>query len=1104
MNSEEKVILQDASARKQIMEDFKHNFLVEASAGSGKTSCLVKRMVGLVKSGQYAVEEIAAITFTRKAAFELKERFQQEIELELEKKNNSKEKKLLFQAIANIEQCYIGTIHSFCARILRERPIEAGLDPSFRELDEVDNYLFMEQAWEEYLVNLKIEDSVRFQDLAILGIQVQDLKESYKRICQYPEVELVQEKTDNPHLNSTMNKLFLFCDEASDYIPEQEPEKGYDSAQQAILLVQKLKTFPPYTEKDFYKIILLDLFCKDFAKPGGVVLKRWLSKEKAKEYRDIVLPKLKAEYIEPAVERWREYCHNYIIHVIKPALQYYEVLKEKNSLLNFQDLLLKTASLLRHNPEIRRYFQKKYRTILVDEFQDTDPIQAEIIFYLTGIQLKEDDWKKLTPRAGSLFIVGDPQQSIYHFRRADIAVYKQVKKLIAESYGKILRLNANFRSLHSIGKFINPLFQDLFGEGEDEFQPSYSPMQTVRGDRKGYRSGVYQYIITKEKDKKKTMENDARAIATLIRDWVDSKTKIFRTEEELERGKSSELEYQDFMVLLRYKSGMEIYSKILNEYGIPVTVSGSASLSESRYFPELLKLLRLLKDPENQVLLVAVLRGIFYGFSDEELYRYRVAGGDFSLFSDPPDILKNDLKQKISKTFQQLKKYYSWCWKYSPVVILEKIMIQTGLLPYFSGEIDEKEEGNEFFFILEYLRESEMRDYHTYDGMVEHLNRLWQSGLEEEFSLKVEENAVRLMNLHKAKGLEAPVIFLAIPNLGRKPAPDSYIERDCIIAKGHFLIKKYNYFGGAKIIAQPKKWKDYCQMESSYLDAEEIRLLYVAATRAKNLLVISSFGADYEDNEKNPWQPLLRVIKPEMILNIPENMAIKPCIRKKSHGLKEYETHSNKAGQSKNKILYQTYSERTASRQAEFSEIESPLIPTLDKGGKRWGNAVHGILEYVVKEETEDDSLLRTYIDKILEKNSITLSRKDELYAIVQKFRNSGLYRRIKNALQRFTEVPFNLKIISTDSLYQELIPASREDMEEDKKSLIITGIIDLVFQEEDGWVIVDYKTDCPVREEDYIKLRELYKIQIATYSRIWEEIGREKVKENIIYFVSE
>ncbi|MDD4896275.1 MAG: UvrD-helicase domain-containing protein, partial [Atribacterota bacterium] len=403
MNREQKMILHDQEARNQIFNDFNHNFLVEASAGSGKTSCLVKRMAALVKAGRYSVEQIAAITFTRKAAFELKERFQQEIERELQKINSPAQKSLLFKALINIEQCYIGTIHSFCARILRERPIEAGLDPTFKELDEIDNILFMEQAWEQYLSNLKVQDSALFQNLAMLGIPILNLKESYKQVCQYPEVQILHEKVDNPQLDSTMNELFSFCEEAIQYIPEQGSERGYDSIQQAILQVQKFKRYHPYSQKDFYKISLLEPFSKNFHGAGSIILNRWLSKEKAKEYRDIILPELKEKYIEPAIERWREYCHDHIFRFIKPAVEYYHQFREKHSMLNFQDLLLRAAFLLRNNPETRLYFQQKYRTILVDEFQDTDPIQAEIIFYLTGMQLGEDDWKKLTPRAGSLF-----------------------------------------------------------------------------------------------------------------------------------------------------------------------------------------------------------------------------------------------------------------------------------------------------------------------------------------------------------------------------------------------------------------------------------------------------------------------------------------------------------------------------------------------------------------------------------------------------------------------------------------------------------------------------------------------------------------------------
>ena len=130
-----------------------------------------------------------------------------------------------------------------------------------------------------------------------------------------------------------------------------------------------------------------------------------------------------------------------------------------------------------------------------------------------------------------------------------------------------------------------------------------------------------------------------------------------RTEEELAQGISSAVEYQDFMILLRYKKDMDIYAKVLSEYSIPVTVSGSTALNKSLYLRELLKLLRLLKDPENQILLVAVLRGIFFGFSDQELYEYKEAGGNFTLFADIPDDLENGLGQKFEDFFRQIREY---------------------------------------------------------------------------------------------------------------------------------------------------------------------------------------------------------------------------------------------------------------------------------------------------------------------------------------------------------------------------------------------------------------------------------------------------------------
>ncbi len=356
------------------------------------------------------------------------------------------------------------------------------------------------------------------------------------------------------------------------------------------------------------------------------------------------------------------------------------------------------------------------------------------------------------------------------------------------------------------------------------------------------------------------------------------------------------------------------------------------------------------------------------------------------------------------------------------------------------------------------------------------------------------------MNLHKAKGLESPVVFLAIAYNTHKPGPEYHIERFTNKPKGYFVVKKHHYFSNGKIIAQPQQWKEYCQIESLYQDAEETRLLYVAATRAKNLLIISSWGENYQDNNLNPWQSLLRNCKPEMILDVSVNNVPQPQGQKVSFSEEEYKQVKQKIEEEKKILIIPSYSESTASRLAEFSRTEAAFIPTVDKGGQEWGKAVHQVLEYIGKEELEDD-LLQTYISFTLEKNNIEFYRKDELYHIIKKYINSDLYKRVKNALQNFVEVPFNLKIEPTDPVYQELI-TGEENISIDKKPIILTGTIDLVFQEADGWVIVDYKTDCPLNKDDYNQLKEIYQKQISIYSTIWQKITRERVKESLIYFV--
>jgi len=1085
----------DQKAREKIIIEINRNILVEASAGSGKTSSLIDRMAALIKSGKFKVDEITAITFTRKAAIELKERFQQKIEDSFRETEDEKEKVYLREALSNLEQCYLGTIHSFCARLLRERPIEAGLDPEFTELDDLDDTLLKEEAWERYLLNLKVEESPSLIHLEKLGIKPSELEDCYKTVCNYPEVNPSFQASPKPNLTETIKEIISFSDKASQYIPDEEPTMGYDKLQEAVLTVKRMKGFYDYIKEDYNKIKLLENFDRDFSKQGNITLNRWTSKEKVKEYRNSIILELQEKVINPTLQQWREYCYAGTIKFVLPAVEYYHELRQKISMLNFQDLLLKTSRLLRDYPEVRQYFQQKYKCLLVDEFQDTDPIQAEIIFYLTAQDVYEKNWQKLIPRPGSLFVVGDPQQSIYRFRRADITIYNLVRGLIEKSGGEVLKLQANFRSLHSIGSYLNPIFEELFSSGQGKFQAAYSPMQTVWEDNPQYLSGVRQLIISKERNKSDTIRQDAQSIARIIRDLVDKGFKLVRTEEEIKAGTSTSVAYKDFMILLRYRSGMDIYARTLAEYGIPFTVSGYASLNESHQIKELLKLFRLMRDIENQVLIVAVLRGIFFGFSDEDLYQFKEAGGEFDFYEKIPEKLNLKLKENFDKAFCQLRQFHLWTQKLPPVTAMEKIIIDSGLLSHSCLEGYNLNKCGELYFILEKLRKAEAGEVIGFASMVDQLEKMLEARVEEELDILTEENTVRIMNLHKAKGLESPVVFLAISYNSTTHEPTYYIERTGQEPYGHFLVCRSNPYnkGKGKRLAQPKNWEDYCQIETSYNEAEDIRLLYVAATRAKNLLVISSLN--HKSNKSNPWLPLLKNIKEEMNIPVPEAglPEAKEKVKEEKSLLDGYKEIQKEYGQWMKDLSKSSYYEK---KPTDFKDEEKHRkIEIIDVGGTAWGSAVHRIFDYLIKRDP-DEQLLSLHAGSALEKQGISLKRKEELVGIVRKFKKSDLYQRLKKAELKYSEVPFTINIEPAHPLYAELAG-------KDSRSVILTGTIDLVFKETDGWVVIDYKTDRPKNEKDYPKLVEVYQKQIAIYSQVWQDITGEKVKQSSIYFVN-
>lgn len=358
-------IVVDQEARDKIKYELHTNFLVEAGAGSGKTTSLVERMVHLIYTNTCKIEQIVAITFTRKAADELKIRFQSKLESVWKTEEDIERKERLAEALQNIDRCFLGTVHSFCAKLLRERPIEASLDISFKELEDADDLELLEEAWQLFLQREQIEKSSLLAEIQELGIKVEELYDSLCQMRQYTDVEWVTDKVVKPELHSSFVSLMNLVKEAKRLIPEEEPSNGYDALQKIIVqALQKERFLDPSNDRDI--IALLELFNKKIK----VTQNRWPSKEDAKFYEGKFID-LVAVNVAPLVQQWKEYCHPKVVSFLQGAIHVYNNLKNERSLLNFQDLLIHTTDLLKENAEVRSYFQAKYTRLLVDEFQDS-------------------------------------------------------------------------------------------------------------------------------------------------------------------------------------------------------------------------------------------------------------------------------------------------------------------------------------------------------------------------------------------------------------------------------------------------------------------------------------------------------------------------------------------------------------------------------------------------------------------------------------------------------------------------------------------------------------------------------------------------------------
>ena len=518
-------------------------------------------MIALLATGRTEIGTLAAVTFTRKAAAQLRGRFQVELERARLAAKDGAVRDRLDAALTGLERVFIGTISSFCARLLRERPIEAAIDPDFRELEDHEDRVMRESAWDEYLGLARLENEAALRGLDEAGLEPYELESAFATLAEFADVTPAPGREEPPDFGPARRALEDLIELGRVLVPRERPEKGRDALQQALV-----RSFRRRDNLGFEDPRRLAETIELFEKELGVTKIRWAPATdaatlagigrivgraaveeaqrkcrakgdlKALAYLVVEIMQAAAEsfretYAVPVLRAWREFRHTRALAFLCPAVEAYAKRRRDEGRLNFQDQLLLAAKLLREKPEVRNYFRKRFHPVLVDEFQDTDPIQTEILFFLTGStgdverDRTERDWTAFKPVPGALFLVGDPKQSIYRFRRADIDIYNLVKDRIVRAGGAVLELSTNFRSLGAIAAWINPLFDPdgdgLFPKTANAYQAGFIPLAPMRGPGTGPFSGVRRITVpvVQRHSKEPIADFDSRRLAAFVK-WA--------------------------------------------------------------------------------------------------------------------------------------------------------------------------------------------------------------------------------------------------------------------------------------------------------------------------------------------------------------------------------------------------------------------------------------------------------------------------------------------------------------------------------------------------------------------------------------------------------
>ncbi len=1064
--------------------DLSSHCVLTASAGSGKTTVLVNRVVEILERNGFTPEQVVAITFTEEAAAQIRHRVQ-EVILAKSQAVSSEEAENSWQSLLDtLSYAKITTLHGFCLSLLKEYPSEVGLDPGFKIISAGEQKFWVQNCVRSALrvyserFHPGLREILNYITPNELQFLLVDLIQR-RNHRQLEALESSQEMLSEIYFEENSHRLYhspvwVGLKQFLDRVPSDLLTAG-DSyanrcAAQKDLFVGRAKSPEDEFVRHFQETF------KTKARPS----KKWLSwplyselrshwEEVREEYKrfPLRLRPTRGDRVEGSEVHYARTLE-LVRGLYQDVLARYQAEKAKDSVVDFDDLL-EFAHRLLQNGRVRNTLRRRYPFLLVDEFQDTNHLQWQILLPLIGPE-------------SNFFAVGDTKQSIYRFRDADVSVFRKVQRWV-EKRGRLLELRENYRATPRLVEFSNQIFRDLFRLRLD-YEAVYQEMKPCRQVPPSTKSG---------------------ATSSVRSFFYDALPDGFPTEADLTVEAIEQLVQEGFQrgeiaILLRSRTRLKDFEKALSRRQVPFVTLAGASLYNEPEALDLANLLAFLDDPSFDISLLGILRSPFFNFSDEDLFLLsRLPGAGFweKLNSKDP-VSSTASKMPVHWRFAR-RKLAEWQTRYQFETLasfLARAVDETGYREIVSASRRSIQACANLDKFLDLVRSFELAHGPALRPLLRFLDALRSVDPTDGGPMGEESStdAVRIYTIHGAKGLEFPAVVL--PDLG---SPLLTQHRSRFYCESFVVGHERKTFFGMKIRNpddrhqewEPPTYRMLRRLEIYRQLAEEKRLLYVAATRAQDRLLL--IGKKNEEESYLNW--LLAAGAESISESIPVSSPpdLTQTRPSPSPGSRTGDL-SAKAEPAPRVSMEKTPAEvaslpRLSPRKRTWTPTEivffskcpyryylSYILGTPEGAPMGWeriqarhsliGSAVHEILENpgVAESQEKLQNLLNAWEQKYAPLFAVSevASLRERIQESVQRVVTHSLFRRIAHSKKVYSERRFHVN----------------------RRGLLITGVIDKLFQDDDGgWVVVDFKTgqiDSPDPTEEVRRLG--YDLQVELY----------------------